>query len=167
MEQISSTQKAVELVQRLEQKTGVKGEDLFECVCALLGDITSLNSYQHKANKTAIYPGKGTALGLIYVSLKGCGEAGEFAENVGKALRDDGLAEATGFEHGSTHEFEMHNLTDERRQKLIKELGDRLWYVAQAATELGVTLSEVAEQNLNKLADRQTRGVLKGSGDER
>lgn len=167
MEQISSTQKAVELVQRLEQKTGVKGEDLFECVCALLGDITSLNSYQHKANKTAIYPGKGTALGLIYVSLKGCGEAGEFAENVGKALRDDGLATFGGTTPEEDIVIYHTSLDPKRKSALIKELGDRLWYVAQAATELGVPLSEVAEQNLNKLADRQARGVLKGSGDER
>jgi hypothetical protein len=50
-----------------------------------------LDNYQRFALKSAIYPGKGTPFGLIYVALKGSGEAGEFAEHVGKAMRDDGM----------------------------------------------------------------------------
>ena len=50
---------------------------------------------------------------------------------------------------------------------MVKELGDVLWYVANLATELGVTLSDVAELNLTKLLDRQKRDVLNGSGDDR
>jgi NTP pyrophosphatase (non-canonical NTP hydrolase) len=42
-----------------------------------------------------------------------------------------------------------------------------LWYVAQIATELGLDLNEIAEQNLEKLLSRKQRGVLSGSGDER
>lgn len=129
-----------------------------------------LNDYQTAAIGTAFYPGQGTPMGLIYCSLKMTGEAGEFSEKVGKAIRDDGFAAATavildgGGRVGIDWGAEM---TDERREALAKELGDILWYVAATAQELGLTLAEVAGMNLSKLADRQARGVLQGSGDER
>lgn len=45
----------------------------------------TLNGYQAAAQTTAIYPGKGTVMGLVYATLKGCGEAGEFSEKGRKA----------------------------------------------------------------------------------
>ena len=42
-----------------------------------------------------------------------------------------------------------------------------LWYAAQLATEAGLDLDEIAEDNLAKLLSRQERGVLQGSGDAR
>ena len=50
---------------------------------------------------------------------------------------------------------------------LMKELGDVMWYLAEACTQLNVTMQDVAEMNIEKLADRQRRGVIGGSGDER
>ena len=126
--------------------------EAFEKECK--GFSNALNLYQRLATGTAIYPGQGSPLGLIYVALKGAGEAGEFAEHVGKAMRDDGFA---GDEI----------LTPERRALLIKEIGDELWYLAAKCNELDVTLSEAALINVNKLRDRQTRGTLRGSGDNR
>ena len=67
-----------------------------------------------------------------------------------KAIRDDGGA-----------------LSDERRAALAAELGDVLWYLAQLATEAGLDLDEIAEDNLAKLLSRRDRGVLQGSGDAR
>ncbi len=112
-----------------------------------------LNEYQDNAITTAVYPGRGSPLGLIYVALKMNGEAGEFAEHVGKALRDDN--------------YMQDELTPERNLLLKKELGDVLWYIAAAAKELGFTLDEIAVANNAKLADRKARGVLAGSGDNR
>lgn len=129
-----------------------------------------LDEYQSAAIGTAIYPGQGTALGLSYVALKLNGEAGEFAEHLGKAIRDDAL--------GQDMEVQIHSeldttairpvpLTDGRRDLLKKELGDVLWYVAAGAAELGVTLNDIATENLTKLASRKARGVLGGAGDNR
>ena len=120
----------------------------------------ALDEYQRIATKSAIYPGKGTPLGLIYVALKGCGEAGEFAEHVGKAMRDDDMMTRA-------RDVREPVILPERRAALIKELGDRLWYISAAANELGLTLSEVALANLEKLCDRTERDALRGSGDER
>jgi NTP pyrophosphatase (non-canonical NTP hydrolase) len=106
-----------------------------------------LSEYQRISRRTAEYPREAW---LAYPTLGLAGEAGEVAEHAKKAIRDEG---------GS--------VTDERKSAMSKELGDVLWYVAQIATELGLDLNEIAEQNLEKLLSRQQRGVLSGSGDER
>ena len=46
------------------------------------------------------------------------------------------------------HLYQGHELD---REKLIKELGDVAWYLAEAATGLGIDLSEVLQRNLDKL----------------
>jgi NTP pyrophosphatase (non-canonical NTP hydrolase) len=106
-----------------------------------------LSEYQRISRRTAEYPREAW---LAYPALGLAGEAGEVAEHAKKAIRDDG---------GS--------VSDERKRAMSKELGDVLWYVAQIATELGLDLNEIADQNLQKLLSRQQRGVLSGSGDER
>jgi NTP pyrophosphatase (non-canonical NTP hydrolase) len=107
-----------------------------------------LARYQAESRTTAIYPGAGE--NLAYPALGLCGEAGECAEKVKKAMRDDGGV-----------------LTAERREALAGELGDVLWYVAQLATESGLDLDAVAAANLAKLRSRAARQVLQGSGDTR
>ena len=107
-----------------------------------------LSEYQNRSRATAVYPDAGD--NLTYPALGLCGEAGECAEKVKKAIRDDGGV-----------------LSEERRAALAAELGDVLWYVAQLATEAGLDLDALAEDNLAKLLSRQDRGVLQGSGDAR
>ena len=104
--------------------------------------------YQRRSRATALYPGLGES--LAYPALGLCGEAGEAAEIVKKALRDEGGA-----------------LTAAGRDKLAHELGDVLWYLAQLATEAGLDLDGVAMANLEKLASRAARGSLHGAGDDR
>jgi NTP pyrophosphatase (non-canonical NTP hydrolase) len=107
-----------------------------------------LSDYQRRSRATAVYPGAGD--NLTYPALGLCGEAGECAEKVKKAIRDD-----------------AGELTEERRAALAAELGDVLWYLAQLATEAGLDLDQVAGDNLSKLLSRQERGALQGSGDTR
>jgi NTP pyrophosphatase (non-canonical NTP hydrolase) len=107
-----------------------------------------LSDYQQRSRVTAVYPDAGA--NLTYPALGLCGEAGECAEKVKKAIRDDGGV-----------------LTPERRDALAAEIGDVLWYVAQLATEAGLDLDEIAGANLEKLLSRQRRNVLSGSGDQR
>lgn len=126
-----------------------------------------MDIYQQIATKSAVYPGQGTPLGLAYVALKLNGEAGELAEHVGKAMRDDHFFDVKISANGFPQIWDSDRLTPERRSLIIKEASDVLWYVSAACNELGITLSELAIVNLEKLADRQERGVLRGSGDER
>ncbi|HXW57957.1 MAG TPA: nucleoside triphosphate pyrophosphohydrolase family protein [Solirubrobacteraceae bacterium] len=106
-----------------------------------------LADYQRLSRRTAEYP---RAAWLSYPALGLAGEAGEVAEHVKKAIRDDG-----------------GEIGDARRGAMSKELGDVLWYVAQLASELGLELEQIAAENLDKLRSRQRRGVLSGSGDDR
>jgi NTP pyrophosphatase (non-canonical NTP hydrolase) len=122
----------------------------------------TFEEYESESLKTAIYPGQGNPLGLMYVALKMNGEAGELAEHVGKSLRDDALVEP--FER---YAVSFNTLTEERRELLVKEVGDVLWYLSAAARELGTDLSSIAGKNIAKLRDREQRGKLGGSGDNR
>lgn len=130
--------------------------------------FNSLNAYQAIATKSAIYPGQGTPLGLAYVALKLNGEAGEFAEHVGKAMRDDNLVSVEYASWGDVPFTALdRSLAPERRILIIKEIGDVLWYLSAACNELGISLSEAATINLEKLGDRTERNALRGSGDNR
>ena len=106
------------------------------------------NAYQTKSRKTAGYPDIGHA--IIYPTLGLVNEAGEVAGKIKKVFRDqDG------------------QIREETRAALKAELGDVLWYIAQVATELNLTLDEIAEYNISKLYDRLERGKIKGDGDNR
>lgn len=107
----------------------------------------TFNDYQDLAKTTAIYPGE---YKLVYPALGLTGEAGEVAEKVKKLLRD-----------------KQGVVSDEFKTELKKELGDVLWYLSAMATDLGLTLEEIAQANYQKLKDRQERKVLSGSGDNR
>ncbi len=107
----------------------------------------NFNDYQQAAASTAIYP---EAMAVVYPTLGLAGETGEVAEKVKKTFRD----------HGG-------NFDDERRAAVAAELGDVLWYLAMTARDLGYTLDEVAQMNVDKLASRQQRHRLHGNGDNR
>lgn len=106
----------------------------------------TLNEYQKIAIDEAFYE----KIDLAYSALGITGEAGEIADHVKKMLRDDdGI------------------LTSERKEVLIKELGDVLWYIANFAKGLGVSLDDIAKENIKKIQDRKKRGTYRGSGDNR
>lgn len=111
--------------------------------------MPSMDEYQERAFSTAIYPGAGEG-NLVYPTLGLNGEAGEIAEKVKKVIRDTDGA-----------------VTPELRETLKGEIGDCLWYVAVLSRELGLSLDEVAQGNLDKLASRRDRGRISGSGDDR
>lgn len=136
---------------------------------AVFSAYGNIDAYQHLATRSAIYPGQGTPLGLAYVALKLNGEAGELAEHVGKAMRDDELIMAADWKSSQSGltAVAFNELTPERRTAIIKEAGDVLWYVSAVANELGLKLSDIASANLTKLADRTKRNALQGSGDDR
>ena len=104
--------------------------------------------YDDAAEVTAVYPNQGN--NPIYPTLGLVGEAGEIAEKVKKMIRDDAGV-----------------LTEQRRQMLIKELGDVLWYLSALSRELGTSLEVVARTNIEKLQKRMDRNKIHGDGDNR
>ncbi len=53
------------------------------------------------------------------------------------------------------------------KDKLKKELGDILWYIAVVSHDLGLNMDDIAAANIEKLASRMERNKLTGSGDDR
>ena len=99
-------------------------------------EIIDLNQYQELANRSAGAGGEGQQR-LIVSALGLAGEAGEFANLVKKMTA-----------HG--HPFDADALMD--------ELGDVLWYLAEAATAAGLELNEIGWQNVQKLIKRYPEG---------
>ena len=106
------------------------------------------NEYQKESRKTAVYPNIGK--NYIYPTLGLAGESGEVAEKIKKVSRD-----------------KKGKIDGETREAIKKELGDVLWYLAQIATELKLSLEDIAKTNLEKLYSRLKRNKIKGEGDNR
>lgn len=109
--------------------------------------MKTFKEYQDKAAEFAIYP---KDKGLAYVILGITSEVGEFAGKVKKVLRD---------KNGAFEELDI--------LALEAELGDILWYAASLASELGASLEDIAEKNIEKLSSRKQRDKISGSGDDR
>lgn len=105
--------------------------------------MEQFNQYGDFVKSMKVYPEKHA---IVYPALGLAGEAGEIAEKVKKWLRGD-------------RELD--------REGLLKELGDPLWYITSLADDLGFTLQDVVDANVEKLSSRKERGVLKGNGDNR
>jgi len=101
------------------------------------------DEYQRRAKLTAVYPREHA---IFYPALGLSAEVGELNNKIKKKMRDG-------------RELDLEDIKG--------ELGDVMWYVSQVATDLGISLDEVAEKNLGKLKSRMERGALGGSGDNR
>lgn len=108
----------------------------------------TFEEYQKESQKTAHYPVVGAP--FVYPTLGLVGEAGEVAEKIKKIFRDNG------------------GVVDEsRRAEITKEMGDVLWYLAQLAVTLNISLEDIAQKNLEKLRSRLERDRVHGDGDNR
>ena len=96
----------------------------------------TINEYQ-KLAMTTLNPELDKKDVLINGVMGLCGESGEVIDIVKKHL-------AQG------HELD--------KEKIIKELGDVAWYMAEIATVLDVELEDVLVQNIEKLKKRYPEG---------
>lgn len=95
-----------------------------------------LDEYQKAAGRTSDKSSE-TDKRLLIGALGIAGEAGEVADLVKKWVG-----------HGHDRDVDV----------LVKELGDVLWYVAELASLHGVSLSAVAQRNIEKLRKRYPEG---------
>lgn len=109
----------------------------------------TFNEYQKLATTTSTIDPK-SVTAPYYFALGLNGEAGEIAEKMKKIIRN--------------HDNDMSQLDLE---DFKKELGDVLWYVSMMTTQVGLSLEDVANTNLAKLADRKARDVIRSTGDNR
>jgi len=108
----------------------------------------NFTEYQQLALRTAHPKTKKDEMFHLVLGL--VGEAGEIAEKVKKTVRDN------------DSDFSTFDVDD-----LKKELGDILWYIATLSDYFDIKLDDIATKNIEKLASRQARGTLTGSGDDR
>ena len=77
---------------------------------------------------------------LLTASVGMCAEAGEFTEIVKKII------------------FQGKPVTEENMFHMKRELGDIMWYVAQACMGLNISLDDIIEMNVDKLKSRYPGG---------
>lgn len=112
-------------------------------------ELENIDEYQERASETSIFPDElpeWLDAGVVYTAMGLAGEAGEVLEKVKKAIRED---------------------DKEYIEEAKDELGDTTWYASQFAEETGEQLSDIMQDNLDKLEDRKDRDVLEGQGDNR
>ena len=112
----------------------------------------NIDEYQEKAKKYDFFDVADdfNQISFLEKVLGLAGEAGETADKIKKIIRDKGgKAEV------------------EDKKEIAKELGDVLWYVANIARYMNISMSEVAQMNLDKLESRWERNKLHGEGDNR
>lgn len=85
----------------------------------------------------------------LYALMGLVGEVGEVYSLIAKGIRD-GVEDEEAF-----------------NDKVKKELGDVLWFIAALCDDMNYTMDECAEAVVKKLKSRKERGVLGGSGDDR
>jgi NTP pyrophosphatase (non-canonical NTP hydrolase) len=106
----------------------------------------TFEAYQRAAWRTALP----TAQRLEYLLPGLTAEVGEMMDVFAKAVRDqDGY------------------FAPADKARIESEAGDILWFLAGILQMMNLDLATVAQANLDKLASRQQRGKLGGSGDER
>lgn len=106
-----------------------------------------LDEYQKQAMRTCVHPrGQGLHHALGWNALGLNGEAGEVADEIKKVI-------------GHGHALD--------KDKLLKELGDVLWYIAALCNDLGADMSTVAAMNIEKLAKRYPQGFSQEKSQKR
>ena len=117
--------------------TDIANDDVAEWIRkARNTESMTLNSYQTLAQRTA--NGDLDVKGKLINGAMGlCGESGEVIDHVKK------------------HFSQGHKLDVD---KIIDELGDVLWYIAETASACGATMEEIARLNIGKLKKRYPAG---------
>lgn len=121
----------------------------------------NMNEYQERAMSTCM----ASSNNISYMLIGMQGEMGELASKFAKAIRKGVIA---------INDNDM-SISPDADPEVVRqlmdgvkgEIGDVLWFVACMCQVLGLSLEEVAQHNVDKLASRKQRGVIEGNGDER
>lgn len=126
-------------------------------------------AYQKEAHKFATYGDN-----IMYPALGLSEEAGEVAGKIAKFIRKHGGQSPIPDVDAVIRMIDDGDLNSEFvedmnkfKSDVEKELGDVMWMVAELCTVYGLDLEEVMENNIAKLDDRKSRGVIVGEGDNR
>lgn len=108
------------------------------------------NAWLHRVHRESV-PSEIIPMPWLYPAMALGEEAGEVLGKIAKFIRK------------SQQQADIEQL----KQDIKKELGDVMYQVSETARQFGWTLQEIVDGNVEKLDDRQARGVLIGEGDNR
>lgn len=121
----------------------------------------NFSEYQREAMKFAKYDS------FDYPFMALTEEVGEVFGKLAKYSRKNNASLSCIVENIQNPDAFLNDVDIEFKKSLTKELGDVLWQLQACCSELGLNLNDVAELNLQKLGDRDERGVIVGEGDNR
>lgn len=106
-------------------------------------------AYTEQTDIVAVYPDAGTSshTEMAYLALGLAGETGECVDVIKKIFRD-----------GAHNDQNLHEL---RRQKVLGEMGDIMWYYCRLLRYFGLEIDDVLDMNINKLMERKAKDELK------
>lgn len=158
---------AVELFEKIQENKDVicsLNEDQFRLMSKEIGDIywylaglteetnQNLGDVRERLYKSTVLPTDvkfDEVLGMLIIST------GAILEVFKKALRDD------------YELFVDKKLTDDKFNKMNNRIVELLVVCEWLADFFGISVQDILQQNVDKLASRAKRGTLSGSGDER
>lgn len=117
-----------------------------------------LNEYQKKAMGTCL----SSCENFSYMMLNLVGEVGEFAGKVAKRIRKEELL--MGGAENAENKLTSLALTKGEQYEILDDLkseaGDILWQLAGLCKVMGWNLDDIAQCNLDKLANRKKEGTI-------
>ena len=117
-----------------------------------------------RATRVELYPDG--LIGVMTTALQKAAEAGEVAGKFAKSLRDDIIwQELAALGHVQTPI--CANIPDERRNQILNELSDDMYYISEMCNHFGISILDLMEINVHKLAKRVANGTIQGQGDNR
>lgn len=112
-----------------------------------ISEINNFSDYEKIAMSTKVGWNNNE---ILYPLIGMCGETGEVADKIKKVLRD---------KNGKFSESD--------RLEILKEIGDTLWYMTALCNDLGSSLKDAANINLEKVTKRREDNTIHGEGDNR
>lgn len=115
--------------------------------------ITTLKQYSKAAQSTCL----ASSFNFSYLAFGLIAEIGEVADLVAKWVRKRmAFIKSDFLTFNTSDESEAQSFRD----KIVKELGDVLWFVALLSEYLGVSFEELANRNIAKLAERKRNNEI-------
>ena len=109
-------------------------------------DMDGWEDYTRITEETAVYPSGDETEAILYCTLGLSGEVGEVVDVVKKQWRKQGF---------------LYSKDSQFKAKLIDELGDVMWYMAQLMWNAHIDIDDVIKNNVKKLQERKNAGTLK------
>lgn len=127
--------------EEIRQKNEVDTHKYLEFVEFVTSDASkNFDSFSERLNELNV---EGSNIQRLLTAGVGINaESGEFLEIVKKMI------------------FQGKPWNEDNREHLIIELGDVMWYIAQACIALNISMDEVIHQNVTKLLKRYPEGVF-------